>query len=97
MKDELPLKRLLGRLASSRLGRKTFWVLFLTRCFNVHEWTEILLPHVYDYEHNVGTYLSLVRMRVSVHFCMSGQKLHPQMYAIPVTTISLRLVTDNLL
>ena len=70
---------------------------FLTRCFNVHEWTEILLPHVYDYEHNVGTYLSLVRMRVSVHFCMSGQKLHPQMYAIPVTTISLRLVTGNLL
>ena len=31
---------------------------FLTRCFNVHEWTEILFPHVYDYEYNVGTYLS---------------------------------------
>ena len=63
----------------------------------MHEWTEILLPHAYDYENNVGTYLSILRMRASVNFRMSGQKLHSQMYAIPVTTIWLRLVTGNLL
>lgn len=63
----------------------------------MHEWTEILLPHAYDYEYNVGTYLSILRMRASVNFRMSGQKLHSQMYAIPVTTIWLRLVTGNLL
>ena len=70
---------------------------FLTRCFNVHEWTEILFPHVYDYEYNVGTYLSIVRMRAPVNVRKSGQKLHSQMYAFPVATISLRLVTSSLL
>ena len=69
----------------------------LTRCFNVHEWTEILFPHVYDYEYNVGTYLSIVRMRAPVNVRKSGQKLHSQMYAFPVATISLRLVTSSLL
>ena len=63
----------------------------------MHEWTKILLPHAYDYEYNVGTYLSVLRMRASVNFRMTGQKLHSQMYAIPVTTIWLRLVTGNLL
>ena len=61
----------------------------------MHEWTEILLPHVYDYEYNVGTYLSIVPMRAPVNVRMSGQKLHSQMFVIP--TISLRLVTGNLL
>ena len=63
----------------------------------MHEWTEILLPHVYDYEYNVGTYLSIVRMRAPVNFRMSGQKFHSQMYVLPVTAISSRLVTGNLL
>ena len=70
---------------------------FLTRCFNVQEWTEILLPHMYDYEYDEGTYLSIVRMRAPVNFRMSGQKFHAHMYVIPVTTISSRLVTGNLL
>ena len=56
---------------------------------------EILLPHVYDYEYDEGTCLSIVRMRAPVNFRMSGQKFHAHMYVIPVTTISSRLVTGT--